>query len=348
MLRIVLRVLSLYRLSSIFSMNIEVSRKWWTGVRDFGQPAQPISWGAFTFVNRVLEDIANQMGTRHTAPLDCEDLLVRMQTGLNTIPNPHVLFIVPDAFPASSSPPSAALTFCTLSSPLSSSAAIPSAACVPPSTTQPAASSSSSVAVLPPPLHTSTPRVARKRRSEDDNGNPQKRRRDHPSSSSDEPDSPIPVPVHRPRPRPRTRTRPVHSRMLIDMDQANCVQNRTRAARTPTELYQEPEVANWGRNGTETNAIDGFLPLRRRHCPRMSTCTICYCELTHMVDHTTASPALCVNCGRYKAQNVSIICNFLFIQVAELSHRVPHCMVGVFSVSRNTAPAHSMKPAKLL
>ena len=204
-------------------MNIDVSRKWYAGgVREFGQPAQRISEGAYHFVQLMLEAIANQKGNKHTAPLDCEALLVEMQTGLNRLSNPHLLFTVPGTTSASSSalPSEPGLTVCT------------------------------SVAVPPPP----PPHPARKRQSQDDNDNPQKRRREmspdlFDCSSSVEPDSPIPGPVHRPRPRP------VRSRKLIDIDQTNCVQNRTRAARTPTELYQEPEKANWGRNGITQCAV---------------------------------------------------------------------------------------------
>ena len=271
-------------------MNIEVCRKWYAqGVREFGQPAQHISWGAFLFVNSILEGIANQMGTKHTAPLDCEALLVDMQTRLNRASQPHLCFTVPGPTSASSAVPS---------HPSSAVSSLPSS--VPPTShtvlSQPSASSSYAV---PPPLQPQ-PALSRKRRSQDVNDEPQKQRKMSPvlfSSCSDvEPDSP----VHRPRPRPR--------RKLIDIDEANCVQNRTRAARTPTELYQEPAQANWGRNGTEANAIAGFLPLRRPLRPQMSTCTICYCQLTHTVDNTTANPALCVHCGRYKSRNVSIIC----------------------------------------
>jgi len=271
-------------------MNIEVCRKWYAqGVREFGQPAQHISLGAFLFLTSVLEGIANQMGTKHTAPLDCEALLVDLQTRLNRLSEPHLFFTIPGA--AIPSQPSSAVSSLPSSVPPTSLTVL----------SQPSASSSYAV---PPPLQPQ-PALSRKRRSQDVNDKPQKRRRgssqdlfaSSSSCSSVEPDSP----VHRPRPRPRPR------RKLIDIDEANCVQNRTRAARTPTELYQEPEEANWGRNGTEANAIAGFLPLRRPLRPQMSTCTICYCQLTHSVDNTT-SPALCVNCGRYKSRNVSIIC----------------------------------------
>ena len=99
----------------------------------------------------------NQKGTAHTAPLDCEALLVEMQTGLNVMRNPHLAFAVPGATSASSSalPSQPGLTVSTSSSSAVSSQ--PPAASVPPSTShtlssQPAASSSyASVAASPPP-----------------------------------------------------------------------------------------------------------------------------------------------------------------------------------------------------
>ena len=274
-------------------MDEGVKRKWEQG-EVFGNPPQVISTGVFVLVDSMLRFIKDQQGDDYTAPLDCEDLLARMQSKCNEIRNPGQLLYNSYRRPTSRA-----------SQPLPPTASTSAVS-------QPAGSSS---------------RTPQKRRNGDeDNGSSPKRRRemssdlfssfdDEPqerremssvlfgSSSSVEPDSPpIPGPVHHPR-----RQRPVRKRMLFGNDESNCVVNRTRAAPTPTELYQEPEQANWGRNSTEAIAVDAFLPTACPRRSRMSTCTNCYCQLTHVMNNTTA---LCVLCGRYKSRNVSIICIF--------------------------------------
>jgi len=105
------------------------------------------------------------------------------------------------------------------------------------------------------------PRPSLMRPTPDHNdGHGQKRRTeeslDPDPNVSDVEHSPIPGLVRHPRrPGPVRRRR----RKLIGIDQRNCVQHRTRTARTPTELYQEPQQPTWGLNCTEANAIDAFL-----------------------------------------------------------------------------------------
>ena len=269
-------------------------RKWERGVKLFGNPPQEITRGVFVLVDTMLLLINRQKADRYTAPLDCEALLAAMQHKCNTSKNPAELLYNthPKHRPTSAGPP-----------PTATSAAPP-----PPTSavSQPLPPTASTSAVSQPAG--SSARTPHKRRNADQNNGPSPKRTREESSDSDlfdssvEPDSLIPGPVHHPR-----HERPVRRRKLFGIDQSNCVVNRTRAASTPTELYQEPEQANWGRNGTEAIAVDAFLPTA---CPlhrRMSTCTNCYCQLTDLVNNTTARQALCVLCGRYKSQKVSII-----------------------------------------
>jgi len=292
-------------------MDRTVKNKWkrtWL----LGNPPKEVCRGVFYLVEAVLVEMNRQKGLPDDTPaphVDCEALLTEMQYKCNTHPDPSVLFYNthPPHRPAHAPPlPTAPTASTSAAPPPTSSVSQPPPPTAPTASTSAAPPPTSAVFQPPPPTAStsagSSARTPQKRRNADQNNGPSpKRTRD----SSVEPDSPIPGPVHHPR-----RKRPVRRCNLFGIDQSNCVVNRTRAAPTPTELYQEPEQANWGRNGTEAIAMDAFLPTACRLRPRMATCTNCYCQLTHFVNNTTAHAALCVLCGRYKSRNVSIICIF--------------------------------------
>ena len=258
-------------------------RKWKRGVRLFGNPPQEITRGVFVLVDTTFMLINRQKGLpddyHADYVLDHEALLTAMQDKCNTMKNPAELLYNthPKHRPAHAPPlPTATTAFTSAAAPPPTSAvsrplaptASTSAVSQPLPPTAPTASTSAAPppptsAVsrpLPPTASTSQPlpptastsagssaRTPQKRRNADQNNGPSpKRTREESSDSSVEPDSPIPGPVHHQR-----RKRPVRRRNLFGIDASNCVVNRTRAAPTPTELYQEPEQANWGRNGTE-------------------------------------------------------------------------------------------------
>jgi len=90
------------------------------------------------------------------------------------------------------------------------------------------------------------------------------------------------------------------------IDTANCLRNRLRTSPTETDLYQEPQHADWGMSGQTANCLPAFMPTRRRQKPLMQSCTHCYCRLRRPVRNDAATPAVCVLCGNYKARNVSL------------------------------------------
>ena len=252
-------------------MDARVVRDWYSGVRTFG--GKTIAPHVFAFVRSVLAGVESQQGSQYSAPPICDALLAEIQARVDRgeifLSNPH--------FPSSSFPQPAQPT-----SPQPGPSTQPGG----PSRTrqqspQPGPSRRRQLSPQPGP--------SRKRQSPGgDKGPGGKRRREGPVPSSSPQSSGCDMELCSPSVSPVVNVNlvaPAGRRYML------------RTAPRRTDVYQEPEQPNWGVNGTESNAITGFILSPPRDQSVMMDCTHCYCPLKRAMYNTAARPALCALCG---------------------------------------------------
>ena len=235
-------------------MDARVVRDWYSGVKTFG--GKTIAPHVFAFVRSVLAGVESQQGSQYTAPPICDALLAEIQARVDRgdifLSNPH--------FPSSSFPQPTSSRADT--SPQPGPSTQPGG---PSRTRQQSPQPGPSRRRQPSPQ----PGPSRKRQSPGgDKGPGGKRRREGPVPTSSPQSSGSDMELCSPSVSPVVNVNPVAPAGRRYM---------LRTAPRQTDLYQEPELPNWGVNGTESNAVTVTATLSQpRDQSVMMDCTHCH------------------------------------------------------------------------